>query len=245
MATHNSHRRQKLAAVIPLIVVIIAALIWSGYATYHHAEGPAVPGFVAWTLIAALDGTVVVTTPVWLSTVLPARVRNYAAVICMGALVGSMFINYAETGWIGVFPPLIAGALIHLVGVVLRAFARLDVPSAPSEDSVLVDSSDAGEEHLMPSTSTLPDLSTQATPPSPKKPDLVVPPLLSLRKGAGDKSAYEIVSHALTAAHASGADEPSGADLTRVVREAGHAVNDNYGRSAKARWKNKREQVSA
>jgi hypothetical protein len=218
MASVRARRACRIfGAVVPLIAVIIAALIWSGFATYHHAEGPLVPGKIAWTLIAVLDGTVIVTTPIWLSTVLPSPVRNYAALICVGALLGSMKINLDQTGWIGVFPPLIAGLLIHLVGVTLRAHAKLvsveDNPVVVQEVSAPVVSKPA--------------------PVPVKKSDapLEVP-------------AFEIVSRMLNEALVMERSEPTGPELTAAVRRAGHNVNDNYGRTSKAVWKRKREQVN-
>jgi hypothetical protein len=232
MATHSSYKRQMMAAVGPLIIVICAALIWSGYATYHHVVGDKVPSLVGWTLIVALDGTVVVTTPVWLSTLLPAKVRNYAALICVGALCGSMAINFAQTGWPGVFPPLIAGALIHLVGVVLRAFDRLrNEPTTGASQEA---------EHEMPPVVAGPDPVEVKTAPNPSPRPV---PKVSLAKKS-EVQPYELVSRLLIEAYAKEADEPSGARLTAAVRAAGHDVNDNYGRSAKARWKKNREQVS-
>jgi hypothetical protein len=225
MASVRARRAARIfGAVVPLIAVIIAALIWSGFATYHHAVGPKVPGGVAWTLIAVLDGTVIVTTPIWLSTVLPAPVRNYAALICVGALLGSMKINLDQTGWIGVFPPLIAGLLIHLVGVTLRAHARL----------VLVEDSPVVVEVAPP---VVPEVSA----PVEVKP---APAPVKKSDNALGVSAFEIVSRMLNEALVMERAEPTGPELTAAVRRAGHSVNDNYGRTSKAVWKRKREQVS-
>lgn len=206
---------RKASAIGPLVLVILSSLIWSGWATYHHAQSPKVPGYIAWTLIAALDGSVVVTTPIWLSTVLPAKVRHYAGVICASALAGSMVINVSETGWPGLFPPLIAGALIHLVGVVLRAFARLASPEPVLDPEPQVKPFVAPEPRVV-----------RPTPVSPISPK-------------------ELVSRMLNDALATGKAEPTGEQLTEAVRKAGHDVNPNYGRSAKSTWKKaQREQVS-
>lgn len=224
MASVKVRRAARIfGAVVPLILVIISALIWSGFSTYHHAVGPKVPGGIAWTLIAVLDGTVIVTTPIWLSTVLPAPVRNYAAAICIGALLGSMKINYDQTSWIGVWPPFIAGLLIHLVGVTFRAYARLN----SVEDSPLV-----VEVALAPVIKSA--VSVEAKPASVlvKKSDSVVA-----------ISAFEIVSRMMNEAYAKGWSEPTGPELTAAVREAGHAVNNEFGRTSKARWKKQRERV--
>lgn len=278
MAEHNGgHDRQKFAAVAPLILVIAASLIWSGYATYHHAidaMGPSgtekLPGLVAWTLIAALDGTVVVTTPVWLSTVLPAKVRNYAAVICMGALGGSMYINYLETGVDGVFPPLIAGALIHLVGVVLRAFARIEKDSAKesakksAKESPAVDAESAPVHAPVSVALDAPQIPAEPreVPPTLAPPVPPAPVLADLDRSADEPaetpavldrdapaSPMDTVRQILGSAYAKGEALPGGAVLTAAVREAGFEVNDNYGRSARARWMEKhpmaREEVAA
>lgn len=231
MASLKTRRAWRTSvSVVPLIAVILSSLIWSGYATFQHAEGPEVPGSVAWTLIAALDGTVVVTTPVWLSTVLPRKVRNYAAVICCLALAGSMLINFSETGWPGVFPPLIAGALIHLVGVVLRAFAELDrradAPASSGSVDSVTETVPVAEEQIMPSTDPPQVVKPQAPAPA-QKPHVV-------------RTAAEVVYGMLERAERDGAPEPTGAELTQAVRGAGHDVNDAYGRTTKARWKRTR-----
>lgn len=224
MASVKVRRAARIfGAVVPLIAVIIAALIWSGFATFHHAEGPKVPGNIAWTLIAVLDGTVIVTTPIWLSTVLPAQVRNYAASICIGALLGSMLINYEETGWIGVFPPLIAGLLIHLVGVTLRAHAKL----VSAEDNPLV-------VEVVPAPVLKPAVPVEVKP---------APVLVKKSDNVIAISAFEIVSRMMNEAYAKGWSEPTGPELTAAVREAGHAVNNEFGRTSKARWKKQRERV--
>jgi hypothetical protein len=225
MASIKTRRAVRIfGAVVPLIAVIVASLIWSGFATFHHAAGPKVPGGVAWTLVAALDGTVIVTTPIWLSTVLPLRVRNYAALICIAALAGSMKINYDQTGALGVWPPLIAGLLIHLVGVTLRAHAQL----AATEDALPV-------VEVPASVVELPVVIDTPIPSPVKK--LKVETVLAVRP-------FEIVSRMMNEAYAKGWDEPTGPELTEAVRAAGHEVNDNYGRTSKATWKQKRKQVS-
>jgi hypothetical protein len=225
MATVKARRAWRvIGAVLPLIAVIIAALIWSSFATYHHAVGPKVPGGVAWTLIAVLDGTVIVTTPIWLSTVLPSPVRNYAAVICVGALLGSMKINYDQTSWIGIFPPLIAGLLIHLVGVTLRAHAKLVLV----EDTIpVVEVAPA----VVKKAPALVEVAKSA-PVSVKKPEKT-----------SEISAFEIVSRMMNEAYAKGWPEPTGPELTEAVRQAGHVVNNEFGRTTKARWKKQRERV--
>lgn len=232
----TSFRRQKVAAVLPLVLVIAAALIWSGFATYHHAVdgevppgGTPVPGGIAWTLIAALDGTVVVTTPVWLSTHLPAKVRNYAAALCVLALAGSMYIGAVETGVQGAIPPLIAGGLIHLVGVVLRAYSDLERD---------IDDESTG--------SPVTEKSEDVVPPVEEPP--VVPAVeqsVDVDSPVDEKvEPFEIVSRMLNKAYALGDPEPTGPELTEAVRAAGYTVNDNYGRTAKARWKKQNERVT-
>lgn len=257
MAEHGAgHGRQKLAAVAPLILVIAASLIWSGYATYHHAidatapiDGSGkVPGQIAWTLIVALDGTVVVTTPIWLSTVLPPRARNYAAVICVLALGGSMLINYAETGWPGVFPPLIAGALIHLVGVVLRAFARIEESpvesSAADAESELVHADESANTDApqtpagpgaVPVTSTPPATRTVLADSDPEA-DVPMTETPSELDRPEPATAADLVRRILGSAYATGRALPGGAELTAACQKAGFDVNPNYGRSARARW---------
>jgi hypothetical protein len=163
----------------------------------------------------------------------------------MLALGGSMAINFAETGWMGLFPPLIAGALIHLVGVVLRAFAGLET----STDSDSDDAPAPGVEHKMPSSESPPKPPVFNMPlvtyeemqkPSPKPRSRPV----SLEKTAtAGIEPFELVSRALNEAHALDKPEPTGPELLALVRAAGHDVNKDYGRTAKARWKKNREQV--
>lgn len=229
----------KYGVVVPLLAVIAGSLIWSGYATYHHALSPTVPPLVASMLIVTLDGSVVVTTPVWLSTRLPRGVRNYAGVICCAALSGSILINYSETGLPGVFPPLIAGVLIHLVGLVLRAH-----PVNPTAGSGSVDVEtvgvDVSVEHQMPSTDPSPDVVV----PKP-----VVPARPAIKPVAvpdPELTPSQIVFGLLDAAHSKGVPLPGGPELTQAVRAAGHEVNDEYGRTTKARWRKRGDdQVAA
>lgn len=262
MTAATKHRLRVTAAVGPLVLIIVASLIWSAYATYHYVLSDKVPAGVAWTLVAALDGTVVVTTPIWLSTILPGKVRNYSAVICVLALLGSMGLNYAETGWPGVLPPFIAGSLIHLVGVVLRAFASLnkDVPPNPETDVA-----PAGEEHGMPTLSpekAEPEQSVEDTAPAQPTPQALVdtegsPAVVVVPAPAppvSEEPAYslppaglppqEIVFWILNEAYVRDDELPSGPQLTSAVRAAGHTVNDEYGRTTKARWRAARARQS-
>lgn len=197
------------AYVTPLVLVIGGALVWSSYATFAYAEGRGVPGSIAWALPLALDGTVAVTTPAWLSTRLPRGVRNYAGSVCVLALAGSMAVNAAETDWVGLFPPLIAGALIHLMGVVLRAFAALDRDADSDLDKVE-------------------DVASGSVP-GPILPVATVDP-------PSVRSAAEAGRAVLNRAYAEGAELPSGAEITAACRVAGFEVNDNYGRSLRAAW---------
>ncbi len=251
MTSLKARRWRTAGYVVPLVVVIGAALLWSSYATYHHAEGPTVPGTVAWTMFVALDGAVIVTTPVMLSTVLSVRIRRFAGVICAGALSWSMVINQAETGWIGVAPPLIAGALIHLVGLVLRDFRRIDNEAdAPPQ----IETADAPKrvEHTLPSVVS--EAVGPVTPVVPVQPSPTVDKPVDMQKPRKVASvlisslpsglpAQEVVFWLLNEAHAHDWPEPKGPELTAAVREAGHSVNDEYGRTTKARWRKAREEV--
>ena len=259
MASLSARRRWRTAGyVAPLCVVIGAALYWSSFATFQHAVGPDVPGEVAWALPVTLDGAVVVTTPVMLSTVLSVRIRGFAGFICASALIGSMAINSAETGLIGAAPPLVAGLLIHLVGLVLRDFRRIDAEAdAPQQTEVVA--TPLGSEHLMPLTiaeTAGPDFDSVQPPASPEpdrsvgSPATAVPapsedsvPALSLLPP--ERGPQEIVFAMLDRALSDGLDLPSGPKLTAAVRAAGHVVSDEYGRTTKARWRKSREEGRA
>jgi hypothetical protein len=241
---------QIFAAVAPLLVVIFAALFWSSYATFHYVQSDKVPADVAWTMVAALDGTVVVTTPIWLSTVLLAPVRRYAAIICALALVGSMVLNYAETGWPGLFPPLIAGLLIHLVGITLRALAALN-KGGIVEDKVDVSAKpdikpEIKRESAPPSVKPVPEktvvLEKKLAPVAPPVVPAASPVSTSMPGGLAPQ---EIVFWLLNEAHATDGAQPTGPELTAAVRAAGHIVNDEYGRTTRARWAKARKEVNA
>jgi hypothetical protein len=262
MVSTRARRWRTAGYVVPLFVVIGAALYWSSYATFQYVEGPRVPGHVAWTMFVSTDGAVIVTTPIILSTVLSARVRRWAGAICAGALLWSMFINQAETGWVGIAPSIIAGALIHVVGLVLRDLRRLEtadsrsvpLPTGSADTSVEV-------EQAMPSAD--PVAPPVSPPPVVDEPDVMTPkarnhsPATGASASAGISppvapsllpvglSAREIVFRLLNEAHAKDLPEPSGPALTAAVRNAGYEVNDEYGRTTKARWRKSREEAAA
>lgn len=202
-----------------------------------------VPAFIAWTLPLALDGTVAVTTPIWLSTVEEKSERNYAAFICTGALIGSMAVNAAGHGWVGILCPLISYFLIHLVGRVLRAGARrhalADTPAAVAEtpvtpelDVVVPDPTPP----LVPRPSPLPEPAPLVPEPEPvvTEPEVEETPapahltVLPRRFSSAADMARDLLD--------SSSGEMGGAEITRKVRDAGFSVGDNYGRSMKARW---------
>ncbi|MFA7264799.1 MAG: hypothetical protein WC054_00565 [Candidatus Nanopelagicales bacterium] len=232
--SEQTRRRFRIASlIIPLCLVIGSALCWSAFSTYHYVESPIVPGYIAIMLIVALDGTVVVTTPVWLSAVLPSQVRHYAAIICLAALAGSMAVNYAETGWPGVFPPLIAGALIHLVGVVLRAMKPAPAHVHERHQHVQERVQDEVEKALVVSEPA----QEIVTEPAP-----VVLSLAKSPVGSPQEVAFAILDQAAR----EGRELPSGPELVAAVRKAGHGVGDDYGRTTKGRWRAARKsEVSA
>lgn len=245
MASDQTRRHWRAAVyVVPLCFVIAAALVWSSYATYHNSLGPKVPGFIAWTMFVTLDGAVVVTTPVMLSTILKWHSRLFAALIGGGALVWSMFINHAEAGWKGVAPPLFAGLLIHLVGHVLRDFARGDEDADPVADG-------GPKEIASDAPVFAPEPVSVPTPPARREvvlgpvhgPEL--PPVLGPVPPAppaqpvttATRSAADLARKMLNDAYSRDVDLPGGAAITRACREAGFPVGDNYGRSFLNRWR--------
>lgn len=58
------------------------------------------------------------------------------------------------------------------------------------------------------------------------------------------ESGADVVRHLLETATAHDRGLPGGSELTRAVRDAGFQVNDNYGRTQKARWVSAREKVA-
>lgn len=249
MLSVQARRRWLLAArITPLTLVIAGALTWSSYSAFEYATGQGVPAFIAWTLPLALDGTVAVTTPIWLSTEEEKGERNYAAWICTFALIGSMAVCAAGHGWVGVLCPLISYFLIHLVGRVLRAgAARMasasthdTVAETPAADEVpVVDEVPASVSRAVEIESgsamkspdeavTVPGQAVETEPlPEPVRLQ-VAPPRF--------ESGADVVRHLLETATAHSRELPGGSELTRAVRDAGFSVNDNYGRTQKARW---------
>lgn len=262
MQAVQARRRWLLAArITPLTLVILGSLTWSSFSTFEYSVLLGVPAFIAWTLPLALDGTVAVTTPIWLSTVEDKAERNYAAWICTGALIGSMAVNVAGHGWIGIFCPLISYFLIHLVGRVLRAGAArmavddtvaetrtvaadetpavaevpvVDVPVTPAPAPVAIEPVEVPQAQVAAVTAPEPVVETAALPEPVRL--HAAPP--SFESGA------DVVRHLLETATAHGRTLPGGSELTRAVRDAGFQVNDNYGRTQKARWVAAREKVA-
>lgn len=263
MATHSTRGWRTTGFVVPLLLVIGAALYWSSYATYHSAIGPdvnkpIVSHDVAVMLFLSLDGAVLVTTPVMISTVLSKHVRVFAGLIGGGALLFSMVLSISETDWVGAAPPLLAGLLIHLVGQVLRDFRDADdreakaaadklladKPSAPPVIETVV--ATAQVERVTPTA-----VSAKAGPELKALPQAPAQPTVSLEKNTATPNPsipsgldkQDVVFWMMNEAHAKGWPEPTGPELTDQVRAAGYTVNDNYGRTTKARWRTAREEV--
>lgn len=262
MLSVQARRRWLLAArITPLTMVIAGALTWSSYSAFEYAMGQGVPAFIAWTLPLALDGTVAVTTPIWLSTAEEKAERNYAAWICTFALIGSMAVCAAGHGWVGVLCPLISYFLIHLVGRVLRAgAARMAVASEVRDTAVetpavaevpVVDAVPAPEPVVAEIEQVVfPEpLVEPVTAPEPvveTEPEVeVLPEPVRLQVAPPRfESGADVIRHLLEQATARGDDLPGGAELTQAVRDAGFPVNDNYGRTQKARWVRENERVA-
>jgi len=245
-------------------MVIAGALTWSSYSAFEYAMGQGVPAFIAWTLPLALDGTVAVTTPIWLSTVEDKAERNYAAWICTFALIGSMAVCAAGHGWVGVLCPLISYFLIHLVGRVLRAGAarmvvapvvRDTVTETPAVAEVPVVDEVAADEPVVAEIEAVevPEPLVEAvtvpepvveTAPEPVEDEVLSPPVRLQVAPPRYDSGADVIRHLLEQATARGDELPGGAELTRAVRDAGFQVNDNYGRTQKARWVRDNERVA-
>lgn len=254
MQAVQARRRWLLAArITPLTLVILGSLTWSSFSTFEYSVLLGVPAFIAWTLPLALDGTVAVTTPIWLSTVEDKAERNYAAWICTGALLGSMAVNVAGHGWIGIFCPLISYFLIHLVGRVLRAgAARLRGADTAAETRVaaevpaadVVETTAPAPVEIEPVEAEEPQV-VAVTAPEPVAETAELPEPVRLQVAPPRfESGADVVRHLLETATAHSRELPGGSELTRAVREAGFQVNDNYGRTQKARWVAARERVA-
>jgi hypothetical protein len=182
-----------------------------------------------------------------------------------------MLINVDQYGWIGSPAPLFAGLLIHVVGLVLRAYgehAKADAGDSERQVREPVVTLPVEVEHEMPTPGSGLAEPEERKLPAPPLPNVVetvpepvaetaveipVPVLTVVPKTEPVSSSslpagldpQEIVFWLLNEAHARDLPLPSGPELTAAVREHGHEINNEYGRTTKARWVKARKKVSA